>query len=94
MQLVSKYCPQDFYGTTIVDEPLIGTFDNPHLVEFSLDREWSGRTFLPVLTPNDFQKRLRHARSLGVIGTVARVDFPFPQMEPEELFTHPNEFNA
>ncbi|HEV8638071.1 MAG TPA: hypothetical protein VG370_27975, partial [Chloroflexota bacterium] len=94
VQMMSKYCPQDFYGTTIVDEPLIGAFDNPHLVEFSLDREWSGRTFVPALTPNDFQKRLRHARSKGVIGTVARVDFPFPEMEPEEIFTHPNEFNA
>jgi hypothetical protein len=94
VQFMSKYCPQDFYGTTIVDEPLIGAFDNPHLVEFSLDREWSGRTFVPALTPNDFRQRLHNARSKGVVGTVARVDFPFPQMEPEELFTHPNEFNA
>ncbi|NPV08476.1 MAG: hypothetical protein HPY83_11030 [Anaerolineae bacterium] len=92
--LMSKYCPQDFYGTEIVDEPLIGAFANPHLVEFSLDREWSGRTFIPVLTPDDFQKRLRHAVEKGVVGTVARVDFPFPEMEPEEIFTHFNEFNA
>ena len=94
VQLMSKYCPQDFYGTEIVDEPLIGAFENPHLVEFSLDREWSGRTFVPVLTPQDFRRRLHHARAKGVVGTVARVDFPFPQMEPEELFGHPNEFNA
>ena len=25
---------------------------------------------------------------------MARVDFPFPSMEPEPIFDHPNEFNA
>lgn len=92
--LMSKYCPLDFYGTEFPDEPLIGAFPNPHLVEFSLDREWSGRTFVPVLTPVDFQRRLRHARARGCVGVVARVDFPFPEMEPEEVFEHPNEFNV
>lgn len=94
VQFMSKYCPQDFYGIEITDEPLIGAFDNPHLVEFSLDREWSGRTYAPALTPIDFQQRLWHARDKQVAGTVARVDFPFPEMEPEEIFTHANEFNA
>jgi len=45
---MSKYCPLDFYGGAIANEPLIGVFPNQHLVEFSLDVEWQGRTFVPV----------------------------------------------
>jgi len=48
VQIMSKYCPLDFYGGAIADEPLIGVFPNQHLVEFSLDVEWQGRTFVPV----------------------------------------------
>jgi len=92
--VMSKYCPLDFYGTEFPNEPLIGAFKNPHLVEFSLIREWSGRTFVPVLTPKDFQRRLCHARESGCAGVVARIDFPFPEMQPEEIFEHPNEFNV
>ncbi|HZS52715.1 MAG TPA: hypothetical protein VFA54_17740 [Bryobacterales bacterium] len=92
--IMSKYCPLDFYGGEIADEPLIGVFPNPHLVEFSLDVEWQGRTFVPVLTPGNFRRRIRHALDRKCAGIVARVDFPFPSMEPGPIFGHPNEFNA
>jgi hypothetical protein len=94
VQIMSKYCPLDFYGGAIADEPLIGAFPNPHLVEFSLDVEWQGRTFVPVLTPGNFQRRVAHAAEKDCLGVVARVDFPFPSMEPGPIFGHPNEFNA
>ena len=94
MQIMSKYCPLDFYGGAFADEPLIGAFPNPHLVEFSLDVEWQGRTFVPVLTPDNFKRRVAHAAEKNCEGVVARVDFPFPSMEPEPIFGHPNEFNA
>jgi len=94
IQIMSKYCPLDFYGGAIADEPLIGAFPNPHLVEFSLDVEWQGRTFIPVLTPDNFKRRIAHAVKKNCEGVVARVDFPFPSMEPEPIFGHPNEFNA
>src|SRR5574340_1020890 len=94
VQVMSKYCPLDFYGGEIADEPLIGAFPNPHLVEFSLDVEWQGRTFVPVLTPENFRRRINHALSKKCAGIVARVDFPFPTMEPGPIFGHPNEFNA
>jgi len=94
VQIMSKYCPLDFYGGAISDEPLIGAFPNPHLVEFSLDVEWQGRTFVPVLTPDNFRKRVAHAVQKNCLGAVARVDFPFPSMEPGPIFGHPNEFNA
>jgi hypothetical protein len=73
---------------------LIGVFPNQHLVEFSLDVEWQGRTFVPVLTPDNFRRRVEHALEKKCVGVVARVDFPFPSMEPEPIFGHPNEFNA
>jgi len=94
VQIMSKYCPLDFYGGAIADEPLIGAFSNPHLVEFSLDVEWQGRTFVPVLTPDNFRKRIAHAVQKNCLGAVARTDFPFPSMEPGPIFGHPNEFNA
>ena len=94
VQIMSKYCPLDFYGGQIADEPLIGVFPNSHLVEFSLDVEWQGRTFVPVLTPENFRRRVAHATEKKCSGIVARVDFPFPSMEPEPIFGHPNEFNA
>ncbi|MCW5977906.1 MAG: hypothetical protein KIT09_07500 [Bryobacteraceae bacterium] len=93
-QIMSKYCPLDFYGTEIADEPLIGAFPNPHLVELSLDVEWQGRTFVPALTPDNFRRRIGHAVEKKCVGIVARVDFPFPSMEPGPIFGHPNEFNA
>src|SRR5439155_5819 len=89
VQVMSKYCPLDFYGGAIADEPLIGAFPNEHLVEFSLDVEWQGRTFVPVLTPANFQRRIAHALDKKCIGIVARVDFPFPSMEPAPIFGHP-----
>jgi hypothetical protein len=92
--IMSKYCPIDFYGGEIADDPLIGAFPNPSLVEFSLDVEWQGRTFVPVLTPENFRRRIAHALSRNCAGIVARVDFPFPTMEPEPIFGHPNDFNA
>jgi hypothetical protein len=92
--VMSKYCPIDFYGGGIADEPLIGAFPNSTVVEFSLDVEWQGRTFVPVLTPENFQRRIAHAASKKCAGAVARVDFPFPTMEPEPIFGHPNDFNA
>jgi hypothetical protein len=94
VQVMSKYCPLDFYGGEIADEPLIGVFPNRHLVEFSLDVEWQGRTFIPVLTPDNFRRRIKHAVEKNCTGVVARVDFPFPSMEPEPIFGHPNDFNA
>ena len=94
VQVMSKYCPLDFFGGEMPDEPLIGAFPNPHLVEFSLDVEWQGRTFVPVLTPDNFRRRIAHALEKKCVGVVARVDFPFPSMEPEPIFGHPNEFNA
>lgn len=94
VEIMSKYCPLDFYGAEIADEPLIGAFPNPHLVEFSLDVEWQGRTFVPALTPENFRKRIAHAVEKNCSGIVARVDFPFPTMEPGAIFGHPNEFNA
>ena len=94
VQIMSKYCPLDFYGGQIADEPLIGVFPNSHLVEFSLDVEWQGRTFVPVLTPENFRRRVAHATEKKCSGIVARIDFPFPSMEPEPIFGHPNEFNA
>ncbi|PYV90478.1 MAG: hypothetical protein DMG05_10285, partial [Acidobacteria bacterium] len=94
VQIMSKYCPLDFYGGEIADEPLIGAFPNPHLVEFSLDVEWQGRTFAPVLTPENFRRRVAHAIEKKCVGIVARVDFLFPSMEPEPIFSHPNDFNA
>jgi hypothetical protein len=94
VQIMSKYCPLDFYGGEIADEPLIGAFPNQHLVEFSLDVEWQGRTFVPVLTPENFRRRIAHALRKRCAGIIARVDFPFPSMEPEPIFGHPNEFNA
>jgi hypothetical protein len=94
VQIMSKYCPLDFYGGEIADEPLIGAFPNRHLVEFSLDVEWQGRTFVPALTPENFRRRIAHALRKKCSGIVARVDFPFPSMEPEPIFGHPNEFNA
>jgi hypothetical protein len=94
VQIMSKYCPLDFYGGEIADEPLIGAFGNPHLVEFSLDVEWQGRTFVPALTPENFRRRIAHALAKGCAGIVPRIDFPFPSMEPEPIFGHPNEFNA
>ncbi|MEK7408826.1 MAG: hypothetical protein AAB225_27495 [Acidobacteriota bacterium] len=94
VQVMSKYCPLDFYGGVIADEPLIGAFPNRHLVEFSLDVEWQGRTFVPVLTPENFQRRVRFAIGKQCAGVVGRVDFPFPSMEPEPIFGHPNEYNA
>lgn len=92
--ILSKYCPIDFYGSEIADNPLIGAFPNDSLVEFSLDVEWQGRTFVPVLTPRNFQRRIQHAAKKNCTGVVARVDFPFPTMEPEPIFNHPNDFNA
>ncbi|MFH1613545.1 MAG: hypothetical protein ABIG61_00465 [Planctomycetota bacterium] len=94
VKVMSKYCPLDFGGGAIIDEPLIGVFKNDHIVEFSLDREWQGRTFVPAITPLDLKKRICHAKDKKCIGLVGRVDFPFPEMEPEETFTHPNEFNV
>lgn len=96
VKIMSKYCPIDFQGGEITDDPLIGAFKKEHLVEFSLDREWQGRTFIPNITPLDFQKRIQHAVAKRCVGTVARVDFCFPEMEPEPdgIFNHPNEFNA
>ena len=94
VQVMSKYCPLDFYGGEIADEPLIGAFSNSHLVEFSLDVEWQGRTFIPVLTPENFRRRVAHATQKNCSGIVARLDFPFPSMEPQPIFGHPNEFNA
>ncbi len=94
VQIMSKYCPLDFYGGAIADEPLIGAFPNSHLVEFSLDVEWQGRTFVPALTPENFKRRIAHAIEKRCTGIVPRVDFPFPSMEPEPIFGHPNEFNA
>jgi len=94
VQVMSKYCPLDFYGGEIADEPLIGSFPNRHLVELSLDVEWQGRTFVPALTPENFRRRVAHALRKKCSGIVARVDFPFPSMEPEPIFGHPNEFNA
>jgi hypothetical protein len=94
VQIMSKYCPVDFYGGAIADEPLIGAFPNPSLVEFSLDVEWQGRTFVPVLTPDNLRRRIGHGAERGCVGMVGRVDFPFPTMEPEPIFGHPNEFNA
>jgi hypothetical protein len=94
VQVMSKYCPLDFYGGAIADEPLIGAFPNEHLVEFSLDVEWQGRTFIPVLTPANFQRRIAHAIVKKCVGIVARLDFPFLSMEPAPIFGHPNEFNA
>lgn len=94
VQIMSKYCPLDFYGGEIPDEPLIGAFPNPHLVEFSLDVEWQGRTFVPALTPENFRRRIAHALRKKCSGVVARIDFPFPSMEPESIFGHPNEYNA
>lgn len=94
VQVMSKYCPLDFYGGEIADEPLIGAFSNSHLVEFSLDVEWQGRTFIPVLTPENFRRRVAHASEKKCSGIVARLDFPFPSMEPQPIFGHPNEFNA
>ena len=94
VQIMSKYCPLDFYGGEIADEPLIGVFPNSHVVEFSLDVEWQGRTFVPVLTPENFRRRVAHATEKKCSGIVARIDFPFPSMEPEPIFGHPNEFNA
>jgi len=93
-KVMSKYCPLDFCGGNIIDEPLIGVFKNDHVVEFSLDREWQGRTFIPCITPEDFKTRIRHAVKKKCVGVVGRVDFPFPEMEPEETFDHPNEFNV
>jgi hypothetical protein len=92
--IMSKYCPIDFYGSEIADNPLIGAFPNRSLVEFSLDVEWQGRTFVPVLTPRNFQRRIEYAVKKNCTGVVARVDFPFPTMEPEPIFNHPNDFNA
>ena len=94
VEIMSKYCPLDFYGGAIADEPLIGAFPNPHLVEFSLDVEWQGRTFVPALTPENFKRRIAHAIDKHCVGIVPRIDFPFPGMEPEPIFGHPNEFNA
>src|SRR5207248_4593848 len=78
VEIMSKYCPLDFYGGVIADEPLIGAFPNPHLVEFSLDVEWQGRTFVPALTPENFMRRIAHAIDKRCVGIVPRVDFPFP----------------
>ena len=93
-----RSCPNTARSTFTVgpsaDEPLIGAFPNEHLVEFSLDVEWQGRTFVPVLTPSNFQRRIAHALKRKCVGIVARVDFPFPTMEPAPNFGHPNEFNA
>lgn len=94
VRVMSKYCPLDFYGVEIPDEPLIGAFPNPSLIEFSLDVEWQGRTFVPALTHDNFRRRIAHALDKKCVGVVGRVDFPFPMMEPEPIFGHPNEFNA
>ena len=92
--VMSKYCPIDFYGGEIADNPLIGAFPNRAVVEFSLDVEWQGRTFVPVLTAENFRRRVAYAVKKNCAGIVARVDFPFPTMEPEPIFGHPNDFNA
>jgi hypothetical protein len=94
VRVMSKYCPMDFYGGAIANDPLIGALPNPGLVEFSLDVEWQGRTLVPVLTPDNFRRRVQYAVQKKCEGVVARVDFPFPQEEPEPLWNHPNDFNA
>jgi hypothetical protein len=46
------------------------------------------------LTPENFRRRIAYAVKRNCKGIVARVDFPFPTMEPEPIFGHPNDFNA
>ena len=75
---MSKYCPLDFYGGAIADEPLIGVFPNQHLVEFSLDVEWQGRTFVPVITPENFRRRIEHALERKCSGSRGEGGFSLP----------------
>ncbi|MFH1615118.1 MAG: hypothetical protein ABIG61_08565 [Planctomycetota bacterium] len=91
--LMSKYCPQDFCGTEYPDDRLIGAFKNPHIVEFSLNREIMGGTWTPNLTPVDFKKRFENAKQKNCLGVVGRVDSPTSFDDPWLTIDHPNAFN-
>jgi len=84
--LMSKYCPADFYGTEFPSDPIIGSIPNrKFIVEFSLLREWSGRGFLPHLTPHDFKRRIQSMAEKKCAGAVGRLDWPninIDQYEP------------
>lgn len=93
VMLMSKYCPGDFYGYEYPDDPLIGAFPNPHLVEFSLNRELIGGTYTPNLTPNDFKQRFQNAAAKKCLGVVGRTDNPTMVDDPYLTLDHPNAFN-
>ena len=84
--MMSKYCPADFYGTEFPADPIIGSIPGrKFIVEFSLLREWSGRGFLPHLTPHDFQRRIQPMAEKSCVGAVGRLDWPninIDQYEP------------
>jgi len=91
--LMSKYCSQDFFGSSYPDNALIGAFKNPHLVEFTLNREITGGTWTPNCTYADFAARIKNAGNKGCLGVVGRVDNPTSSDDPYITIDHPNAFN-
>ena len=71
----TKCSPYDFFGTDRLTNPLIGTFSQDQIIEFTLARESNGHKFIPNLTPNDFKNRLNDGARKGVAGAVGRLDY-------------------
>lgn len=81
-----KNTPHDFYPP-FPDNPRIGTVGrHPQWIEFDAWCQFSGMGFIPVSVAGDIQRRLRHARALGAVGAMWRVDL--------ELISDASVFNS
>ena len=73
--IVTKYTYVDFRGVHYPDNPMIGCFSQPEVVEFTLAPEGNGYGYLPALLGDFYGKRIRFAEDRGVKGFVGRLDY-------------------